>query len=290
MSNPLKTFENIKNVLNSKAILAGLLAVVLWAAIPALVKTGIQSIDISLLLLLRFLISSAVMIPLLPRVLKNSKNIRIHLWAALLVVLGANYYFQALAMAAVPVSWYTVIFSLNPILALLIIRVPFQRKMIIPLFIAIVGTFLFVNEPSPKGKIDFLSILFLVIGMLTWVFYTRLVTEFHKIYSDAETTALTQFVSLVAILPIAIWKGVHIQSLSSGALFSVLTLGATTPFAYFGFSYCLRKLPVFGVVSQYLEPVVGIIIGVCFFSESLSSLQIMGSAAIIFSMVRLASH
>jgi len=54
--------------------------------------------------------------------------------------------------------------------------------------------------------------------------------------------------------------------------------------AYFCFNESLRLSPSFCVLSQYLEPVIGIFIGVLFFQESLTAIQLVGSLLIIGSV------
>jgi O-acetylserine/cysteine efflux transporter len=274
--------------MNFAAMAAGMLAVILWAAIPAFVKTGNEQMDLSVLLAIRFLIASIVMLPLLPATLRQAKRIPLWRWLTLLFTLGANYYFQGLAMSAVPVSWYGVIFSLNPILTLIFMRVPMGTRMIVPLGLALLGTYLILSGSASEAQVlTPLAASSLCIGMATWVLYTIQIIPLQRVYSDLETTALTQFVSLIAVSTIWVLMGLPTAGLGLETLTSVSILGLTTPLAYFAFCYCLRRMPVFGVVSQYLEPVVGIAIGLLFFEESFSTAQWIGSAAIIMGMTRL---
>ena len=126
-----------------------------------------------------------------------------------------------------------------------------------------------------------LPVIYVTIGMLTWVVYTLLARKFHTIYSNSEVTALTQFAALAACVVIWIFHGLPNTELSTTHKMAVFALGALTPLAYFGFNSCLRTLPRFGVVSQYLEPVFGIAIGIAFFNESLTLSQALGSFLIV---------
>ena len=67
----------------------------------------------------------------------------------------------------------------------------------------------------------------------------------------------------------------------------MVLLGLLTPLAYFGFNACLRREPKFSVVSQYLEPAFGVLIGLVFFKESLSLEQFFGASLIVFATVSL---
>lgn len=61
-------------------------------------------------------------------------------------------------------------------------------------------------------------------------------------------------------------------------------LGLSTIVAYGLYSYTMRHTPTFGVMSQYLEPVFGIIAGIMLFHENLSTAQLGGTFSIILSM------
>lgn len=265
-------------MLNLKSILAGILAVFLWAAIPALVKTGTNENNLTLLLVIRFLISSVVFLPLLKTVLQRLPQIPIKTLLLLTIVLGANYYFQGLAMHLVPASWYVVVFSLNPILALLLLKVPLNTRKWSGIILAFLGTLLFTV--GQMSSAPWQALVFITIGMLTWVLYTQIIQKFQSIYNDVESSAITQLVSLGACTVLWLAHGTPAQSLEPQQWTSLIILGLTTPLAYYCFSYCLRKTPAFGIVSQYLEPVFGVLIGIIFFHESLTLLQVLGASAI----------
>lgn len=267
-----------------KSIIAGILAVFLWAAIPAFVKVGTTEQNLSYLLVLRFMLASLLFLPVVGRILKKATKIPARQWGLLTIVLGMNYYFQGLAMHGVPASWYVVIFSLNPIIALALLKIPISKKKLLGLLLAFSGTLLFVS--SEFGHAPILAIFYIFIGMLTWVVYTKFIQNFQKVYTDIESSALTQFVSLFASLLIWAWQSCPTQSLNSLEMSSMLALGTTTPVAYFCFSYCMRRTPSFGIVSQYLEPVFGVVIGVTLFHETLTTAQLLGAAAIVFGAIR----
>jgi len=268
-----------------KPISLGIFAVALWAAIPAFVKVGSTLETLPFLLLLRFLIASLFFVALVPRIFSKLRQLPAHLYLALTICLGANFFFQGMAMLYLPVSWYLIIFCLNPLFALLFLGVPFSRKLILGIGLSIGGTLLFVNLNEVQTAYGWLPLVYVAIGMMTWVAYTLLVKRFQIVYTNIEVTALTQFSALIACALIWAATGFGVFQLSTQHTASVLALGALTPLAYFGFTSCLRALPKFGVVSQYLEPVFGIAIGVFFFSESLSAAQLLGSAMIVFGSV-----
>jgi drug/metabolite transporter (DMT)-like permease len=268
---------------NSKftPVVFGLLAVALWAAIPAFVKVGSTDESLSYLLVLRFLISSALFIPVLPKIWSKRRQITLSQYLLLSACLGANFYFQGLAMIRLPVSWYLIIFSLSPVLALPFMGVRVGRRTVFGVMLALLGTGMFIDLSEVQSNYGVLPILFVVIGMITWVVYTLMARRLQKTHSSVEVTALTQFCAMTSCSALWIIHGVPTSILTTSNQLAILALGILTPVAYFAFNACLRVLPKFGVVSQYLEPVFGIAIGIAFFHESISALQAVGSVLIV---------
>jgi probable blue pigment (indigoidine) exporter len=274
---------------NWKYIWLGLFAVALWAAIPAFVKIGTSADTLPFLLVLRFGIASLFFLPILKRIFTNVNKIPWQLWLALFISLGANFYFQGLAMIDLPVSWYLVIFCLNPLFALIFLGISLHRKLIIGISLSILGTLLFVNINEVSTQYGIWPFIYLTMGMLTWVSYTVLAKKFQSVYSSLEMTGITQVVSLIASVGIWLATGSHIFTLNTEVVVAVLSLGILTPLAYYAFTSCLKVMPRFSVVSQYLEPVFGILIGFVFFHESFSIFQLIGSAMIVIGSVAVES-
>jgi drug/metabolite transporter (DMT)-like permease len=268
-------------------LLAGLAAVFIWAAIPALVKTGCTEQNLAFLLMMRFLIASLLFSPVIFNVLKKLTLVSKIDLVLLMLILGTNYYFQGLAMIRLPSSWYLVMFSLNPILALLTLRLKLRYQQIFGIGIACIGSVLFVNTAELSQQFPVSSYIFLTLGMLTWVLYTWKIQAIQKVMNDIESTALTQILSLVAATAIWVYSERSMVSIKFTEMIPLLILGIFTPAAYLGFNYCLRRNAKFGIASQYLEPVFGIAIGFVLFHETLTVLQLVGSGAILWGSSKL---
>jgi drug/metabolite transporter (DMT)-like permease len=264
-----------------KPLALGVLAILIWAGIPAFVKIGSTVESLPFLLVLRFLIASLIFLPSLPRVAEKCRRISWQNWLLLTLVLGANFYFQGLAMIELPVSWYLVIFCLNPIFALMLLRIQMNWKVVLGLGGCVLGTMLFLDISDIANAYSVSAFVCLIVGMITWVVYTFLSKCFQVVLSSVEMTAVTQWLSLAAAIVIWVALGLHTQSIDLAGVVSVLALGIFTPLAFYGFNACLRTHPKFSIVSQYLEPVFGIAIGFAFFSEHLGVLQIIGTALIV---------
>ncbi len=271
------------------AVIWGLIAVLIWSAIPAFVKIGSDCENLPFLLVCRFLIASIIFFSYLKIILRKLHLISFSRWLALGIVLGANYYFQGLAMIELPVSWYLVIFCLSPILSFIFIGLNLNKKTLVSVGFSVLGTLLFVDFHEILKMPSLMPFFYISIGMLTWVAYTVMIKCFQTEFSNIETTAITQFISLFSCVLIWICAGFKIEALNSQESLSIVILGISTPIAYYGFNSCLRQVPRFSIISQYLEPVFGIIIGLLFFGESLSFVQGVGTSLIIIGTVLLES-
>lgn len=263
------------------SVFMGVAAVIVWSAIPVFVKSAGDLSSLGTTLVMRFAIASLFFIHIIPRVWRNRNSVSAKLWLAMTVVLGLNFFLQGIAMIYLPVSWYLIIFSLNPVFALLFIGVRFSRRLVAALCVSLCGTFLFIDLSSLSSPQSGFAFACLVGGMVTWVVYTVLAKRFLKSYSSFELTGITQLLALVSCF--AIWlitsRSVDVTGVHSFA--SIVLLGGLTPVAYFCFTACIRELPKFGIVAQYLEPVFGALLGIFIYGESLTPFQIIGSVMIV---------
>lgn len=138
-------------------------------------------------------------------------------------------------MQNLPASWSVVIFSLNPIFALIGLKTKLTRMLIANVLLMFFGTLLFIDFQQVISNHLSISLLYVFIGMLTWVFYTFLLARIQNKFSDMESTGLTQQLALIASLIIWLIKGFPI-GFSESQIPSVIILGLFTPAAYFLFS------------------------------------------------------
>jgi len=266
-------------------LLAGLTSILIWAAIPVVVKLTLEGLDVSYYIFLRFAVGFLIFVWWTPAVFRRFHRVPLKYWLALSADLAANYYFQTRAMEGLPASWYIVIFALNPILALMFLRIRWTRSLAIGVGLATLGTLLFLRSSELTVVASPWLYVYLTIGMLTWVIYTVLVVAFQKVYSDLDITAVTHLLSFIALGAVWVAKGAVIEPVSLKTWMGVLFLGAFTPLAYVLFFYALRHLPTFGIVSQYLEPVFGVGFSVLVFHESIGLFQAIGAGLIIVATV-----
>ncbi|NJL25241.1 MAG: DMT family transporter [Calothrix sp. SM1_5_4] len=193
---------------------------------------------------------------------------------------------QAYAIHEIPATWYIAIFSLSPLLTLFFLRVRLNRPSVLGIGIALMGTILFVAFSAEFRSISFRGILALFGGMVTWALYVPSAKTFQEVFCDRQVTAITSLLSLISVSILWICNGVPVVPFSAQSFLVIAVAGGLVPLAYWAFLFSVRAVPVFGITSQYLEPVIGFAFAVVILGESLTFMQLIGGA-VTFSGVAL---
>lgn len=267
--------------MNWQALSASLVAVFLWAVGPAVVKASIAGLPDSYFLVLRFLFSAAVLAPALGSLVKGHKRVRAADWAQLIFLTGLHYQTQLVAVKFLPISWYMVFFATTPALTLLFMGIDWNRRQIGGLFLATVGSLAFVTGAFDGMSWWGLAALFASVG--GWIGLTLVLRKQDSGLTNWETTAVCNLAALGAALFYWLGSGCPTAPLQWAHGEAILLMGLGMPAAFFLYTYSLRKIPTVAVVNQFLEPVFGVLIGLFFFSEVMSSAQWLGAGLIVVS-------
>jgi drug/metabolite transporter (DMT)-like permease len=268
---------------------SGIIAVFLWALLPVFVKESFAEIPVTYFLVLRFFATTLLFVGFLPNLLRKISSIPKKLLAQIFVILGMTYLMQSLAIKELPVSWYLLIFSLNPLIASILLGFALNSRIILGFVFAAVGVLSFLAQESGLlHTISIKSFLFLGGGMLMWVLYTVVAQKIQKNLSDFESMLMTNVLSLGSSLLIWILNSrptvslLQISSTSWGALI-LSSLGL--PLAYYFYLYCLRRAPLFSQMSQYLELIFGLFFSAFFYKEHVDFFKVTGALFIVAALV-----
>jgi len=264
-----------------KGILAGSGSVLIWSLAPLVIKRGVEGLPILFYLFFRFLLSTTLLLPWARSVFARRRSLPARDWLLLTLILGANYSLQTWALEGLPASWYIAVFSLHPLLALAGLRVRFSAALGAAIALSIAGAGLFVGMANVADPPSLGAWLALFGGMLTWVLYTLVIRRFQRVYSDVEVTALTTFLSFVFFAAAWAATGFAFVGLTEAHFAAIGGAGLLLPVAFFLFSVSLRETPVFCVMSQYLEPVIGLLGAVIFLGEGMTPAQVGGGLLIL---------
>lgn len=264
-----------------QAYAAALFAVFIWGAFPTLVKDALKFTSVEQLLTLRFLISTLLFSFFLPRTLRKIREVSFKNLAVFFLASITVFYSQTYVLDQVPASWYVSVFTFVPILFLIVYR---ERLSLIGRLgsgLAVFGMALFFISMRHAEGMSFWHLILLIISMLAWVVYSVFAKKLHSHFKDQEVVALTNIIGLVSSCFFWGIHGFQGQVLSFSGLALCLLAGMVLPVALVAYSFSLRFKPVFAMFSQYLEPVIGLVIAALLLGERMHFLQYIAAFIVI---------
>jgi drug/metabolite transporter (DMT)-like permease len=246
-----------------------------------LIKGALQFTSIDELLTLRFFISLLVTLKILFSTLKKFKLISTVNLVVFAIIIISVFFSQAYAIDDVPATFYVSIFTLVPIVFLLICREPLNKVAMTGSGLAITGMIVFIFSLQYKGHLSFWSIILVILSMFTWVAYSLFTKKIQNSFLDKEIVAITTLIGFLSSLSVWFLHGFHIQNLSLLGLELCCLAGIVLPLALVAYSFSLRHKPVFAIFSQYLEPIFGLIIAVIFLGEKMNVSQLLAAFIIV---------
>ncbi|MCW5590142.1 MAG: DMT family transporter [Legionellales bacterium] len=254
--------------------LAALFAVSVWGGMPVLVKMALKGISVPGFIALRFGFSSLLLLPCLKSVIKKLGDLNSRDLILFILVISVMFFSQTWAMDEIPVSWYVVIFSLTPVLMAVCLRYKMQWPAIVALLVIMISLYLFMSFKEQYDVLTIPAIIALVLGMLSWVFYSVLINKLHTVYNDLQVTTLTCYIAAIVngLIWILFFRS-HLSEINLSACLIAACVGAIVPCAFFCYSFAMRHQKLFAIYSQYLEPVLGLLLAALVFKDALSLLQ-----------------
>ncbi len=261
-----------------------------FAAMPIFARTVYAAgSDPTSLLLLRFALAAAVLLPLALR-RPGARPVRGTLGG--LVLLGALYVCQSLlyfvALTITPVTLLALLLYVYPVvvavLASLLFQIPLTRWRVVSLVLALTGAALTVIGPLGGG--NWLGIALALAAALTYSGYillaTRITRSADSLWSSAIITASAG--ALFALL--ATLHGVALPATGLGWAAVVGIAMVSTVLAILAFMSGLTRIgPTDAATLSVLEPVITALLAVLLLGESLGLAQLVGGALIVLAVL-----
>jgi drug/metabolite transporter (DMT)-like permease len=264
-------------------VISGLVAVFLWGVIPILFKVGAETTPISFLLLVRFLVANVILMPVFFKFLKFKKHVTKIKWFYLFLSTAMSLICFSIALDGMSASVYIALYSVNPLATLLFLRSKITPKILLSLAVILIGVAAVLDFTNPfNSKTNIFDLFLLLCGMLSWAIYTKLIIEFQNTYDDSLNAAITHFLSLISMFLWWSYDGFVTVKMDSSFIGISIIFGFCSPVAFFCYSYCLRKVQTFGVLSQYLETLFGLLATRIVLNEMMSDIQLFGVFLIVF--------
>jgi drug/metabolite transporter (DMT)-like permease len=271
-----------------------LIAVVIWGVAYVVTKSGLSELPPMLFALLRYCVASLLLVPLALARGGLAKLPRPIPWKTLLLMaltgIALYYILFNLALTYTTASQTALIQSSFPavmaIMAVLWLHERLSRRRILGILLAVVGVALIVarTQPDASARDPVLGNGLTFATVLLWSAYTILA----KRVANADPIAVTAIVALlgtIMLIPAAVIENANepLPSISAEGWLPIIYLGALASAAsYLLYMRALRDLDA-SLAGTFvnLSPVIGVISGVVFLGESITSLAIVGGGLVL---------
>ena len=303
------------STIRSSAWTPALLAAALWGVLPVLTRLAWMEKSqvassfqlIFLFLLIRFSFSSVLTRLLLkvfrPGVSAGPSLIRglrsgaisaklLSLWIGITLL---NNWIITLALSEIPAGIYTLVFSVHPILGVLL-SAPrtagkYVRKNWLALGITLIGTLVFcATEDFSGGAPSWIGWVSLASGMLTWLGYSLLSERLSaKGIAPLELTELTQWMGVLSALGVLFQCPDILAFIRSEPkiVSSALLTGVLGIVAFGCFQVALARSARIAFLAQYFEPIAAFLTAGFLLGEKVSAIQWLAASLTLYGLYRL---
>ncbi len=171
-----------------------------------------------------------------------------------------------------------------------------SRPTVIGLIVGFIGVILLFSEQTTKALgagngYQVIGLIALIIGAMAWAGGSLYSKYNSKSTSATVNTAWQMLAAGVVFVPGSFinneWSTFHLESVTTGSwlsLFYLITMGSLAGFS--AYVWLLQVRPATQVSTYaYVNPVVAVLLGVLFAGEHMTSLQIIGLAVILLSVL-----
>jgi len=267
-------------------------ATILWGVTFPIMKIAVVSISPVYLIFIRFAIASIILFILFYKRIISSLKGQILSGIYIGVFLYFGYYFQIIGIVYTSAMHSTLITGLyvviSPILAFFLLKESLDKKVIISLFLALIGLILITGILITNVNIGDILTLFSAIAYSFQVVY---IDKYSKKY---DPLALT-FFQIIMVVPLSLlflpfsgiqvaWNNTLIFSIIYLSIFATALALLLQNFGQQGLDSATASM-VFA-----LEPVFGVIFSYFILGETMGPLQILGGVFILIAMILVSSR
>lgn len=270
------------------AILALIIANIIWGAAPPIFKWSLEDIQPFTLAFLRFFLAAIIIFPFTRKKLKIQKEDWIIL--SLISVIGLTfhiaYFFVGLTLSSSINA--PIISSAAPIFIIIgstiFLHKKPKKKIIQGTLISLVGILLIVLRPVFENGLDssLIGNMLYVVAMGLSVFYTLMLKEIAPKYNPLSLTFWIFLISSISFLPLVIFEASQTNQLILLNTRSIIgiTFGAvfSSSIAYALLTFAIKYISASEVaIFSYTDPIIAIAIAKPLLGEAVTSTFIIGS-------------
>lgn len=289
----------------SKAILALIIANIIWGAASPIFKLTLTNIPPFTFAFLRFFLASFILLPFAWNHLKfdRSDYFKIFLIGFLGITIHIAFYFLGLQRA--PSINAPIIASAGPIFlylfSIILLREKPNTKVLAGLIVSLIGVLVIISRPIIEHGLDTALIgnLFFVLATMGAVGHAIVSKEVLPKYKAIAITYISFVIGSVTFLPFFLYEFVTFDPFKTinatgvaGLLYAIFLSSAT---AYFLFEWGIKRLQAQEVgLFTYIDPVITAIIAIPLLNEVVTPTYLIGSlfifTGILFAEGRIKLH
>ncbi|MBQ7785523.1 MAG: DMT family transporter [Clostridia bacterium] len=284
----------LQKLKQSKDIAALILVNVMWGMSFIFSKTALsEGMPVMTLALLRFLIASAMLVPLC---LKAEGSIRLGKWAPLglittLLGITIYFYFEHTGIKHTTAAAASLILALVPMLTLLF-RVVFCRERIsrvrtFAVVLSLVGAYFVIMVGSGEGAGTLYGNLLMVCACLCWTGYILATPRLMENCSSLRVSTWQAVAAVITLLPFSLAERSAWVPVSAKAWLCIFLLAAgCSALGYVLYNDAIRTVDTLTVsLTININPIAACIGGALLLHEHMTLTQLLGGALILVSMV-----
>ncbi|MDO8551197.1 MAG: DMT family transporter [bacterium] len=283
---------NLKLSRHQKAIIALVIANIIWGAASPIFKWSLDNIHPFTLAFFRFWLAALILLPFAWNNLKVEKKD----WHTLIILsisgITFNISFFFLGLSLAPSINAPIIATSGPIFLLMgcwfYLKEKIKKKIIFGTLIGFLGVSLIILQPLLENGFDgeVLGNLFFVLATIGAVIHTVFARKIMPHYSAVTITFWSFFIGALTFAPFFSWEtgkygllaGISYVGIT-GIVFGVVLCSVA---AYYLFNLSIKMLQAQEVgVFAYLDPIVAIIIAIPLLGEIPTPLYILGSLFVL---------
>lgn len=273
---------------HNHAVLALIIANIIWGAASPLFKLSLQNLPAFTLAFLRFYGAMLILLPFAIRDLWVKKEDWLNLLLLSLFGITINITFFFYGLEKAPSINAPIIGSAGPIFlylySILILREKFHPKILVGTIVSLAGVMTVVGQPLLSGKLDgeILGNFFFILATLGAVGHAVLSKQIIHKYKAATITFWSFFIGSFTFLPLFIKELVIYHPFNTidqrgwmGLFFGIFFSSAL---AYFLFEWGIKKIEAQEVgLFTYIDPLAAIILAVPLLGEVITPVFLTGS-------------
>lgn len=272
-----------------KAILALIVANIIWGAAPPIFKWSLQDISPMSLAFYRFLLATLITLPFIwgNFAIKPKDIIRMILIGLTGATFNILFFFYGLSFA--PSINASIVGSAGPIVlifgSIFFLKEKFNKKLMIGALIGLAGVLIIMFKPlfsEHESQLAILGNMLFFLGLLGTISHTLLAKGLMKKYKPMVMTFWTFCIGTIGFFPFFYFDGLKtgfIPQLTTPVIVGIVFGAVLSSLAgYFLFFWALKYLPAEEVgVFVYLDPIVTILLAMPLLGEYPDFLFLIGA-------------